>query len=230
MKLSVFAKQGAADQLEAGMDLLVVAEGMAPEQPLQQEQHAPAEGMAELKEHEQQIIKEFNIDNCRVCIDVKEWQRKAQRMAFTTGKPGAAASATGLATASAAAATDPRPLESPSPPPECPPDRAELGRATWTFLHTMAAYYPEHPTAGQQEQMSRFIHAFSEFYPCASCASHLRQELGKNPPQAGSRHELSRWFCRLHNKVSKHLGKPAFDCDRLDERWRHGPADGSCDD
>lgn len=28
----------------------------------------------------------------------------------------------------------------------CPPQTAELGRSTWTFLHTMAAYYPEEPS------------------------------------------------------------------------------------
>ncbi|GAV98642.1 mitochondrial FAD-linked sulfhydryl oxidase ERV1 [Lentinula edodes] len=28
------------------------------------------------------------------------------------------------------------------PPTNCPPDSEELGHATWTFLHTTAAYYP----------------------------------------------------------------------------------------
>lgn len=205
---------------------------MGPEQSLQQEPpKSSSVGGAGLKGHEEHIIKEFNIENCRVCIDIKEWRRKAQRMAFATNGPRTATSTAGLAIASAATAMEPRsPENSAHSMPECPPDKAELGRATWTFLHTMAAYYPERPSVEQQERMSRFIHIFSEFYPCAPCAAHLRRELSKNPPQAGSRHELSQWFCRLHNKVSKYLGKPAFDCDLLDERWRHGPADGSCND
>lgn len=214
------------------MDFLV-AEGMGPEQSLQKQEYPQSSPVkvVDLKEHEEHIIKEFTIENCRVCIDIKEWRRKAQKMAFATNRPETTTSAAGLTNASAAAAVEPRPSENLTRSiPECPPDKAELGRATWTFLHTMAAYYPERPTAEQQERMSRFIHIFSEFYPCAPCAAHLRRELGKNPPQAGSRHELSQWFCRLHNKVSKYLGKPAFDCDRLDERWRHGPADGSCND
>ena len=28
----------------------------------------------------------------------------------------------------------------------CPPDSLELGSATWTFLHSVAAYYPDNPT------------------------------------------------------------------------------------
>ena len=36
-------------------------------------------------------------------------------------------------------------------------------------------------------------------------------------------------MCELHNEVNDRLGKPQFDCDKVDERWRTGPADGSCD-
>ncbi len=29
-------------------------------------------------------------------------------------------------------------------------------------------------------------------------------------------------------QVNEMLGKPLFDCNRVMERWRDGPADGSC--
>lgn len=32
----------------------------------------------------------------------------------------------------------------------------------------------------------------------------------------------------LHLQVNDMLGKPMFDCTRAMERWRTGPADGSC--
>ena len=58
---------------------------------------------------------------------------------------------------------------------ECPLDRQELGRSTWNFLHTMAAYYPDNPSQQQQNDMASFVKIFSKFYPCEDCASHLRE-------------------------------------------------------
>ena len=60
---------------------------------------------------------------------------------------------------------------------ECPADREELGRSSWTFLHTMAAYYPEQPSKKQSEEMKRFMTLFSHFYPCQDCAEHMRTRL-----------------------------------------------------
>ncbi|KAJ1679786.1 Flavin-linked sulfhydryl oxidase of the mitochondrial IMS [Spiromyces aspiralis] len=112
---------------------------------------------------------------------------------------------------------------------ECPPDSQILGRATWTFLHTMAAYYPDRPTANQQNMMRSLLNSFSHFYPCEWCASHMREEMKKEPPVVNSRWGLSQWMCQLHNKVNVIQGKDEFDCSKVDERWRDGPKDGSCD-
>ena len=53
---------------------------------------------------------------------------------------------------------------------ECPLDKDSLGQKTWSFLHTMAAYFPDKPTTTQQKEMSAFMKLFSKYYPCDHCA------------------------------------------------------------
>lgn len=112
---------------------------------------------------------------------------------------------------------------------DCPLDREELGRNTWSFLHTMAAYYPKRPSEEQKRSMAHFIELFSQFYPCKDCAEDLRESLKTNRPDVSNRSSLSEWMCGIHNEVNIKLGKPEFDCSLVLQRWRTGWKDGSCD-
>lgn len=53
--------------------------------------------------------------------------------------------------------------------------------------------------------------------------------LQTHPPQVQSRTEFTRWMCEMHNEVNERLGKELFDCSKVDQRWRDGWKDGSCD-
>lgn len=111
---------------------------------------------------------------------------------------------------------------------KCPLDRKAVGRSTWDFLHTMAANYSDHPAPIQQQHMFELLRGVSEFYPCAYCADRMREEMLLHPPVTHSRVALQQWMCELHNEVNDRMGKDLFDCSKYEERWKTGPADGSC--
>ena len=69
----------------------------------------------------------------------------------------------------------------------CPLNRKEVGRATWAFLHTMAAYYPVAPSSKQQEEMRTFMHTLGRVYPCGYCADTTSDEMIRNPPRVRRR-------------------------------------------
>lgn len=107
----------------------------------------------------------------------------------------------------------------------CPPDSRELGRATWTYLHSLAAYFPDKPRESEQREMAAFMGTFSRFYPCWYCADHMQDYMKDKPVTTQTRSAFSLWMCNFHNDVNKNLGKEIFDCKRVDERWLTG-----CDD
>jgi len=111
----------------------------------------------------------------------------------------------------------------------CPLDKDDLGRNTWSFLHTMAAYYPEKPTTIQEKEITVFMKIFAKYYPCDHCAKDFRKSINLNPPETTSRWNFSQWLCKMHNEVNRKLGKEEFDCSLVDQRWKDGWDDGSCD-
>lgn len=112
---------------------------------------------------------------------------------------------------------------------QCPVDKDELGRATWSFLHTLSVNLPENPSSQQKSDLKQFMNLFSKFYPCEPCAQDLRQDITQHPVDVSSGTAFARWLCGAHNRVNRKLGKEEFDCDKVFERWRDGWKNGSCD-
>lgn len=123
-----------------------------------------------------------------------------------------------------------------TPKEPCPPDVEELGRSTWTFLHSAAAYYPEAPSEVQQRSMQALLDALPYVYPCATCAEELREEYARQQPHAreqavATAPALQQYLCTLHNQVNARLGKPVWDCDdpkRLRHRWYEPEDESAC--
>ncbi|GAO18370.1 hypothetical protein UVI_02044130 [Ustilaginoidea virens] len=103
--------------------------------------------------------------------------------------------------------------------------KAELGRATWKFLHTMVAKFPDKPTDNDRKTLESFFHLFGRLYPCGDCARHFREMLSKHPPQTSSRNAAAGWLCAVHNIVNQRLDKALFDCTKIGDFYDCGCAD-----
>ncbi len=60
---------------------------------------------------------------------------------------------------------------------------------------------------------------FARLYPRGDRARHFQQLLERYLPQTSAA-TPPRWACLVHNEVNKRLGKPEFDCTKLDLRLR----------
>ncbi|KOS40067.1 hypothetical protein ACN38_g9084 [Penicillium nordicum] len=173
---------------------------------------------------------------CRTCTSVASWRALTKQADLKSTNPSSTSSSTSntskmtTSTPTLAAAATPSPSEIPS---NCPPDVEELGRSTWTLLHSMAATYPEKANMDHQANMSGFLKFFAKLYPCWVCADDFQAWMahpsGQNQPKLESRKEFGWWMCEAHNEVNRKLGKKEFDCRLWEERWRTGWKDGRCD-
>ncbi len=165
-------------------------------------------------------FKEEIKEACRACIDVKTWFKDVKMKTSTLISTSLLypdplieyptshnVSSTGLV---------------------CPPDATELGRSTWTFLHTTAEYLPEKLSETHKEHVLNLLTAVSHLYPCRNCADHMQAYVEVNPIPLHSKFSISRWLCDYHNEVNVILGKEKFDCEKVEERWKKGPSDDSC--
>lgn len=186
-------------------------------------------------QHQPKVILGPDGKPCRACNS---------KLAFAAAMKGSAKGDKSAKTPAslASAATVTGALARPSSP-ECPPDGEELGRSTWAFLHSTAAYFPPDPSAQQQSSMLALLRALPDLYPCHSCAIALGEEYAREEREGGwqdpalrlkqavkSGPSLRKWLCGIHNEVNQRLGKPSFPCTErtLGERWLDGPPDGGC--
>jgi len=103
--------------------------------------------------------------------------------------------------------------------------KAELGRATWKYFHTVMARFPDKPSADESSALKSYIHLFQRLYPCGECSEHFRVILDKFPPQTSSRSAAAVWACHVHNEVNKSLGKEIFDCANIGDFYDCGCAE-----
>lgn len=97
--------------------------------------------------------------------------------------------------------------------------REELGRNTWTLLHSVAGSYPQVPTEKDKEGIHNMINSLATLYPCQECREHFSKMIRENPVNTNSRTELADYFCKIHNIVNKRLGKEPFDCNKVLTHW-----------
>jgi len=97
--------------------------------------------------------------------------------------------------------------------------KEELGRHTWSLLHSVASSIPSLPTEATKKHISTLLGSLAELYPCKVCGKHFKEMLKENPIRYESREEFAYYLCDLHNKVNVRLGKPIYECKKTFDIW-----------
>jgi hypothetical protein len=86
------------------------------------------------------------------------------------------------------------------------------GPLTWTVLHVFAESMPEILTDDEQADATNFFRSLTTMLPCLKCRKHLTELYDTGYfPEVDTRHNMKQSIFKLHNKVSKDLGKPILD-------------------
>lgn len=93
-----------------------------------------------------------------------------------------------------------------------PPDRSEIGRASWLLVHTAAAKYPTCPSEEERRRMGAWLRSFAYLYPCHICRIGFIKVVNDLPPDTQGRDSLSMWTCSAHNRVNADIGLPEYPC------------------
>eukprot|EP00403_Amphidinium_massartii_P010152 CAMPEP_0178414634 /NCGR_PEP_ID=MMETSP0689_2-20121128/23137_1 /TAXON_ID=160604 /ORGANISM="Amphidinium massartii, Strain CS-259" /LENGTH=111 /DNA_ID=CAMNT_0020035929 /DNA_START=44 /DNA_END=380 /DNA_ORIENTATION=- len=75
------------------------------------------------------------------------------------------------------------------------------------LVHTLAANYPEEPSAKAQQAALLWIRAFVHTYPCGLCAREFTEVCSDLPPRLGSRADYVSWWSEAHNRVRADLSQ-----------------------
>ena len=87
-----------------------------------------------------------------------------------------------------------------------PPDRAEIGRAAWKYVHERAANFDEI----NKDSEGRWLRSFIALFPCKHCAADFLEICSRMPPDFSTRQNYQKWWVAAHNAVNRDLGKPQF--------------------
>lgn len=94
------------------------------------------------------------------------------------------------------------------------------GPLGWASLHSVAALYPDQPTAAEQALANTWLDSFTYCITCPTCQRHFQtmvnQYRSKVPNPFNSRREFVLFVLRAHNTVNRRLGKKVY---TLEESW-----------
>lgn len=86
------------------------------------------------------------------------------------------------------------------------------GPMMWKILHVISESMPETLTVDEQADVTNFFRSLTTVLPCQKCREHLAVLYDTGYfPQVDTKHHIKQAVFKLHNKVSKDLGKPILE-------------------